>query len=225
MNSLFEHLSSHDLTWAINVGGPSLDAVDMLAAAGAKCLFIDCERTAIGIESIGPIVRSAKSYGMFTMLRSESKQPEILIRYLDRGIDGIVVPHTDTVEELEQIAQILDYVSKGQPEKLMSIAQIESQTAVDNIVAMSASKAVDSFLIGPNDLSHSMGFKGSLEAVPLWQAIDGVIKELQKNQRLWGIPGLPSSQDKLTTQGAQFLYCTLGQIIQAGFKTFKTSTS
>ena len=40
MNSLFEHLSSHDLTWAINVGGPSLDAVDMLAAAGAKCLFI-----------------------------------------------------------------------------------------------------------------------------------------------------------------------------------------
>jgi len=224
MNSLFEHLSSHSLTWAINVGGPSLDAVDMLAAAGAKCLFIDCERMAIGIESIGPIVRSAKSYGMFTMLRSESKQPEILIRYLDRGIDGIVVPHTDSVEELEQIAQILDYVSKGQPEKFMSIAQIESQTAVDNIAAMSASKAVDSFLIGPNDLSHSMGFKGKLDVEALWQVIDGVIQELQIHQRLWGIPGLPSSQEKLTSQGARFLYCSLGQIIQTGFKTFNIST-
>lgn len=224
MNSLFKHLSSHHLTWAINVGGPSLDTIDMLATAGAKCLFIDCERTAIGIESIGPMVRSAKNHGMFTMLRSESKQPEVLIRYLDRGIDGIVVPHTDTVEELEQIAQIIDYVSKGQPEKFMSIAQIESQTAVKNITKMANSTAVNSFLIGPNDLSHSMGFKGDLEVESLWQAVDGVIQELQKYQRLWGLPGLPSTKEKLASQGARFLYCTLSQIIQTGFKTFNIST-
>jgi 2-keto-3-deoxy-L-rhamnonate aldolase RhmA len=85
MNSLLLHLTNHPLTCAINVGGPSLDNVNMLAVAGAKCLFIDCERNAIHIESAGPIVRAAKSHGMLTMLRSENKQAETLIRYLDRG--------------------------------------------------------------------------------------------------------------------------------------------
>jgi 4-hydroxy-2-oxoheptanedioate aldolase len=75
MNSLQLHLTNHPLTWAINV--------DMLAAAGATCLFIDCERTAIHIESVGPIVRVAKSPGMLTMLRNENKQAETLIRSLD----------------------------------------------------------------------------------------------------------------------------------------------
>jgi len=222
MNPLLKHLSSHSLTWAINVGGPSLDAIDMLAMAGAKCLFIDCERAAINIESIGPMVRSAKSHGMLTMLRSESKQPEILIRYLDRVVDGIVVPHTETVDELEQIAQIIDYVSKGHPEKFMSIAQIESIQAVQNIKKMAPSSAVNGFLVGPNDLSHSMGFKGDLEPDAIWQAIDGVIVELEKYQRIWGLPGSPSTQETLTARGARFLYCTLPQIIQTGFKVFQT---
>lgn len=85
MNFLLLHLTNHPLTWTINLGGPALDNVDMLAAVGAKCLFIDYKRTAIHIESAGPIVRAAKSHGMLTMLKSENKQAKILIRYLDRG--------------------------------------------------------------------------------------------------------------------------------------------
>lgn len=34
--------------WPVNPGGASLEVVDGLARAGAACLFIDCERTAIG---------------------------------------------------------------------------------------------------------------------------------------------------------------------------------
>ncbi len=223
MNSLLLHLTNHPLTWAINVGGPSLDNVDMLAAAGAKCLFIDCERTAIHIESVGPIVRAAKSHGMLTMLRSENKQAETLIRYLDRGIDGIVVPHTDTLEEFEQISQVIDYVSKGNRDQFMAIAQIESKLAVQNIEALAASSCVDSFLIGPNDLSHSMGFKGDLKSPQLWDAIDRVIFELQKHQRIWGIPGQLETQQQLTQKGAKYLYCTLQQIIQQGFQSYRST--
>jgi 4-hydroxy-2-oxoheptanedioate aldolase len=154
------------------------------------------------------------------MLRSENQQPETLIRYLDRGIDAIVVPHTETVEELKMIAEVVDYVSKGQKDKFMTIAQIESLNAVNHIQSLASSTDVDSFLIGPNDLSHSMGFKGDLKMPALWQAIDRVIQELESHQRIWGIPGLPESQPKYTQQGAKYLYCTLLQIIQQGFKPF-----
>jgi len=82
--------------WCVNPGGASLDVLDMLARVGVRCVFIDCERSAIHIESVTAMVRCAHSHGMAAMLRSESSQPEILVRYLDRGIDALVVPHTET---------------------------------------------------------------------------------------------------------------------------------
>lgn len=222
MNTLLKHLTEHSMTWVVNIGGASVDRVDMLAAAGVKCLFIDCERTAIHIESVRPLVLAAKSYGMFTMLRTENQQEETLVRYLDRGVDAIVVPHTESVEQLKMISQVVDYVSKGKRDQFMTIAQIESQQAVKNIESMVSTDFVDSFLIGPNDLSHSMGFKGNLDVKDLWQTIDEVILKLNYHQRIWGIPGQPESLSQFSQKGAKYLYTTLQQVIQQGFKSYQS---
>ena len=222
MNTLLKHLTEHSMTWVVNIGGASVDRVDMLAAAGVKCLFIDCVRTAIHIESVRPLVLAAKSYGMFTMLRSENQQEETLVRYLDRGVDAIVVPHTESVEQLKMISQVVDYVSKGKRDQFMTIAQIESQQAVSNIESMLSTDYVDSFLIGPNDLSHSMGFKGNLDIKDLWQTIDEVILKLNHYQRVWGIPGQPESLSQFSQKGAKYLYTTLQQVIQQGFKSYQS---
>ena len=222
MNTLLKHLTEHSMTWVVNIGGASVDRVDMLAAAGVKCLFIDCERTAIHIESVRPLVLAAKSYGMFTMLRSENQQEETLVRYLDRGVDAIVVPHTESVEQLKMISQVVDYVSKGKRDQFMTIAQIESQQAVSNIESMVSTDYVDSFLIGPNDLSHSMGFKGNLDIKDLWQTIDEVILKLNHYQRVWGIPCQPESLSQFSQKGAKYLYTTLQQVIQQGFKSYQS---
>jgi 4-hydroxy-2-oxoheptanedioate aldolase len=222
MNTLLKHLTEHSMTWVVNIGGASVDRVDMLAAAGVKCLFIDCERTAIHIESVRPLVLAAKSYGMFTMLRTENQQEETLVRYLDRGVDAIVVPHTESVEQLKMISQVVDYVSKGKRDQFMTIAQIESQQAVSNIESMVSTDYVDSFLIGPNDLSHSMGFKGNLDIKDLWQTIDEVILKLNHYQRVWGIPGQPESLSQFSQKGAKYLYTTLQQVIQQGFKSYQS---
>jgi 4-hydroxy-2-oxoheptanedioate aldolase len=203
--------------WTVNPGGASLDAVDALARAGARCLFIDCERTAVNLESVTALTRCAHGRGLGVLLRSESRQPEILVRYLDRGIDGIVVPHTETVAHLEAIAQVLSYVTKGQPQRLFSIAQIESRGAVANVDALAACDAVDAFLIGPNDLSHSLGFLGDTSRAEVTQAVRAVIASLQARQRVWGLPATAENAAHWTGQGARLLYCTLEQILTAGF--------
>ena len=81
---------------------------------------------------------------------------------------------------------------------------------------------VDSFLIGPNDLSHSMGFKGNLDIKDLWQTIDEVILKLNHYQRVWGIPGQPESLSQFSQKGAKYLYTTLQQVIQQGFKSYQS---
>jgi 4-hydroxy-2-oxoheptanedioate aldolase len=210
-------LSAGQAVWTVNPGGASLDVVDLLARAGAKCLFIDCERTAVHIESVTALVRCAHSHGMAAILRSESAQPEILVRYLDRGIDGIVVPHTETVAELDAIGEVLRYVTRGQRERVFAIAQIESQPAVANVLALAACRSVDGFLIGPNDLSHSLGFAGDTSRPELATAIDSVVAALQQQGRAWGLPAQTNTAAGWQQRGAQFLYGTLEQIVKSGF--------
>lgn len=52
-------LENGQTTWMVNPGGASVDVVDMLANAGAKCVFLDCERTAVSIESVAALARCA----------------------------------------------------------------------------------------------------------------------------------------------------------------------
>jgi 4-hydroxy-2-oxoheptanedioate aldolase len=218
-------LDAEETTWMVNPGGASIDAVDMLARLGVRCLFIDCERTAIGIESVTALVRCAHSNGMAALLRTESMRPEIMVRYLDRGIDGIVVPHVETVAELKAIGETVAYVAKGRKEQIISLAQIESQAAVSNIAALAAEHSVDGFLIGPNDLSHSMGFTGNTSQPEVVRAIDDVIAVLEQRNRTWAIPGLPESAPRWSERGARLLYCTMEQILRSGYGGFTTSVT
>ena len=210
-------LASGGTHWMLNPGGASLDAVDMLARAGARCLFIDCERTAVGIESVTALTRCAHSHGMATLLRSESKQPEVLVRYLDRGVDGLVVPHVETVAQLQAIRGVVDYVTRGRPETVFTVAQIESHAAVEAADALAAQHAVDAFLVGPNDLSHSLGLLGDTQHADLLSAVDGVVDTLQRHGRIWGIPATASSAARWAGRGARLLYGTLEQILNAGY--------
>ena len=218
--SLKERLKSKDLLWMINAGGASIDVIDSLARAGAECVFIDCERTAINLESITPMVRAIHSHGMFAVLRSESLQAEVLIRYLDRGIDGLISPHVETAEQLMMISDVVDYVGRSQARDIFKIAQIESVPAVDNINDLANNQFTDAFLIGPNDLSHSLGLHGDQTNPLLWQSVDVVVSSLSQAQRSWGIPGNPQTCTKWENQGAGFLYCSIDQILKLGYSNF-----
>ncbi len=218
--TLQERLQSDDLLWMVNAGGSSIDVIDSLAKAGAECVFIDCERTAINIESITPMVRTIHAHGMFAVLRSESLQPEVLIRYLDRGIDGLISPHIETTSQLQMISEVVDYVGSSQSRTIFKIAQIESVRALENIANLSIDQSTDTFLIGPNDLSHSLGLKGSQTDPLLWQKVDEVISALNQQTRTWGIPGNPQTASNWVNKGASFLYCSVDQILKLGYANF-----
>lgn len=213
-------LASGQPIWMINPGGASIDMADMLGNLGARCVFIDCERTAVNVESVTALARCAQSHGMAALVRTESMQPEIMVRYLDRAIDGIVVPHVETVKDLETIAQVVAYVTRGKSSRVFSIAQIESSGAIENIDALAANGSVDAFLIGPNDLAHSMGFNGDTARPEVARAIDGVISVLQKEARIWGIPANSETAQHMSRRGARLLYCSMEQILNRGFSQY-----
>lgn len=205
----------------VNPGGAALDVVDMLGRLGAKCVFIDCERTAVGLESVAPLARCAQRYGMAAVVRSESAHPETLVRYLDRDIDAIVVPHVESIAAAQSIAQTVHYVTRGECSRVFTVAQIESVAGVEHAEALATVPGIDGVLIGPNDLAHSMGFGGDTNAPAVQAAVESVADIVQAHRRPWGLPVSPATCPRWVARGAQLLYVPLEAILRTGWSAYQ----
>ena len=98
-SKLKEKMRRGEVAIAVNIGGHNADIIEPLARLGADVAFIDCERTGIGLDAATDLIRASRAAGLPCVVRSWSKAPEVLVRYLDRKVDGIVVPHVDSLEE------------------------------------------------------------------------------------------------------------------------------
>jgi 2-keto-3-deoxy-L-rhamnonate aldolase RhmA len=72
-------------------------------------------------------------------------------------------------------------------EHTLIIAQIETQEAVENIDAILSVEGIDVGLIGPNDLSISLGIPDQMNSETLLKAIDRVVETAKKRKKATGI--------------------------------------
>ena len=201
---------------AANPGGVALPTVEALAACGVDCLFIDCERTAISIESVPPLARTAQALGMSAVVRVPTKDAALLTRYLDCKVDGIVLPLVESAAEAQALVATARTATKGGEAQLLLIAQIESIAGHRNLEDIAQVSGIDVILIGPNDLSHSMGFLGDTSRPELKAAVDDIIGRLVALGRPFGLPATAASAPDLVRRGATFVYATLEGLLRPG---------
>ncbi len=82
----------------------------------------------------------------------------LLIRYLNAGADGLMVPMVDTADQARAIVDAVRYALPSNHEKRIVIAMIETVGAIDDLEAMLEVDGIDVFFIGPGDLSQDMGY-------------------------------------------------------------------
>ena len=92
------------------------------------------------------------------IVRPHSHERPILIRYLNAGADGLMVPMVDTVDQARAIVEAVRYACPADYEKRLIVAMIETSKAIENIDHLLAVEGVDVFFIGPGDLSQNMGY-------------------------------------------------------------------
>jgi 4-hydroxy-2-oxoheptanedioate aldolase len=201
---------------AVNPGGVALPVVEAAAALGAGVLFIDCERTAISVESVPALARTAQALGMSALVRSPSHDPALLTRYLDCGVDGLILP---AVESAAVCAMLLDTAATAAGRRaadLLLVAQIESVPGLERWDEIAAAPGIDLVLIGPNDLSHSMGFRGDTGRPEVVEAVAALAARLRAKGRAFGLPVTPDSAADWVSRGATFLYTTLQTLLAPG---------
>jgi len=87
--------------------------VEMVGYAGYDFVILDMEHVCVNPETLENMVRAAECAGITPLVRVPGAAPEAILRALDCGAQGIVVPHLRNAEEAAQVVAASRYHPLG----------------------------------------------------------------------------------------------------------------
>ena len=219
MNLIKQRFRDQQHVIAVNVGGRNPDVMGVLASAGAHAAFIDCERTGIGLDVATELIRAAKVAGLTSLVRSWSKDPAVLVQFMDRQVDGLVVPHINCAQDAIEVVELVRYACGDDkaPSKIV-IVQIETREAIEALDEIMAVPGVDAYLIGPNDLAYSLMGQRSARTPDVLAAVDGIAKRLKAAGKPFGLPSKLDGLPDFVASGACLLYYPIEWLLTSALK-------
>ena len=186
-------------------------AVECASLAGLDFVVLDCEHGAYEAENTVAAMMVAGRYGITPFVRVRDTGRSAVMKMLDAGAHGLIIPYVKTVEEVEKLIEFSKYypigsrgyagtISNGfnQPDwtkntleyfetcnrETLLIPQCETKECLDNIEAIAALEGVDGILFGPADLSVSLGIPGNMQAPMLLEAMEHVKSVCKRNGKI-----------------------------------------
>jgi 4-hydroxy-2-oxoheptanedioate aldolase len=197
-----------------------------LVELGADSVFLDCEHGTWSFEDVRETAQIVRSVNGAAIVRPHSHERPLIIRYLNAGADGIMVPMVDTAQQAQAIVDTVRYALASDYEKRLVISMVETVQAVDNLEEMLAVDGIDVFFIGPGDLSQDMGFP---PAPPFGEPRPAVVMEkvaaaVEKIRAAGKIAGTLATADELPhwlEKGVQFFYMHSDPFLRLGMNGIK----
>ncbi len=185
---------------------PSPQVTVAMASLGFDWIVVDLEHTSITTQEAETIFIAAESCRCKPFVRLPSADPYLARRLLDAGAVGIMVPVVESREKFDQFSEHCLFPPKGKRglglvraniwgwnlEKYFNefkpiiIAQIETQTGVENIKNILASQFLDGIMIGPYDLTASLGKAGRFEDETYNSVCNSIFEEAKKHKKMIG---------------------------------------
>jgi 2-dehydro-3-deoxyglucarate aldolase/4-hydroxy-2-oxoheptanedioate aldolase len=178
----------------------------MLANLGYDFVFIDMEHSAYGLQPTADMIKVARLAGIVPLVRVTDLAYNVIAPVLDAGAMGLMLPRVETRQQVEQFVRFMKYPPLGvrgatagrgstdyggaSPRELVQslnentlvILQIERKVAVENIDDLLSVPGVDAAVIGPFDLTISLGEDST--SSPLVEAAISRVVEAAKRHRI-----------------------------------------
>jgi 2-keto-3-deoxy-L-rhamnonate aldolase RhmA len=194
--NLKTRLARNDLTigsW-ITLAHPAI--AEIMAKAGFDWLVVDLEHSAITIREAAELIRVIDLCGVVPLVRLSANDAVQIKRVMDAGAHGVIVPMVNSATEAEQAVAAVRYPPQGRRgvglaraqgygtafadyrdwvnREAIVIVQVEHILAVNNLAAILAVEGVDGFIVGPYDLSGSLGLPGEFEHPQMVEALQEI---------------------------------------------------
>jgi 2-keto-3-deoxy-L-rhamnonate aldolase RhmA len=200
------------------------EIVRCFAAAGFDYVFIDQEHGSFNLETVHDMIIASKTCGITPIVRVGELQYTLCARLLDQGAQGIILPRVEDPELLKEAMSwlrfpptgrrgygvnptMVDYESKNfqeiiehQNRNTLAVVQFETVTAMERLDDLLSVPGLDVIMVGPADLSISLGIPGQFEHPLLISTVDRLI---EKCNRHGVVPGIQLRSVELSRFWAQ----------------------
>ncbi len=214
--------------------------VQLAAAAGLDFVIIDTEHGAFNTETVADLIKLARMAGVIPIVRVVAGTYEYICPRLDAGAGGVLVPRIGSAEAVRQAVRVSKYpplgvrgiiTLKGQTDYVISnlrevvekknaqnfvIPQIELRDALEQVDEIVSVDGIDAVLVGPCDLSVSLGRPGELTHPEQTQAVERVIGSCRRHGVAPGIAvGSIASAKEWIAKGMRLVCCQTDVMILA----------
>jgi len=210
---------------------PSSVSAEVIAHAGFDWACVDMQHGLIDYQAMVTMLQAISTTGTVPIVRVPWNEPGIIMKSLDAGAYGVIIPMVNTRAEAEAAAGACHYAPRGYrsygpiraaiyagrdyfdhaDDTMLCIAMIETAQALDNLDAILSTPGVDACYVGPADLSVSLGLppRSDHEGGPFTEALERIVAACRKHGVVPGAhAGSPQVALKRIQQGFQFLEVT-----------------
>lgn len=233
-NSLKNKIRRREITigsW-ITLGHTSI--AEIMAKAGFDWLTVDMEHSAITLYQAQQLIQVIELCGVVPLVRVGENNHTLIKRVMDTGAHGVIVPMVNTREDAIKAVNAVKYPPIGARgvglaraqgyglefdkykdwanKESVVIVQIEHIKAVDNLEDILKVEGIDAFIVGPYDLSGSIGHPGEFEHPEMIAALRKIMEVSKQLNIPAGFHVIQPDVDVLMTkinEGYKFLAFSL----------------
>ena len=187
------------------VSYPDPAITETFARAGFDFIAIDMEHTTISLEQARGVITSAHSEGTTCLPRPVSHSNDIFKPLLEAGADGMIVQMVETADQVRKLIDDMKFPPVGRRSYGVNrahgygfefdsyitewndtstlILQVESITGVENIDELLAFDEVDGVMVGPYDISGSLGVPGQINHPKVREAAKKVVEASARHNK------------------------------------------
>jgi 4-hydroxy-2-oxoheptanedioate aldolase len=174
------------------------DLIDALGAAGYHFTIIDTEHGAFGIETAESLIRACEAAALVPLVRVPRGDTTSIYKALDAGAAGVLVPSIESADEAQAAVDAATFAPRGRrgacpivraanhsalPWRAFASRQagngvllmVETAAGLEHCEAICAVPGVKALVVGPFDLSVSLGHGGDVQAAAVQEGVQRLI--------------------------------------------------
>ncbi len=184
--------------------------VEIIGHIGFDFVLLDAEHSPMSAEGCEQMVRAADCVNITPIIRVAMNIRQNILRYLDIGALGVMLPQINSKAEVENVIESVKYPPEGRRglasvraanygitgslsayvkeanREIIVIVQVETMQAIDNLKEILAVPGTDVIFIGPSDLSSAMGYPGQINHPEVQKMIVYLVNEIRTAGKVAG---------------------------------------
>lgn len=210
INLITQRLGRNDAALGVAAQMNSPETVEAVGAAGFDFAYIDCEHGSFYLDGLTNLIRAAEAVGLTPVVRVPNHEPSYIMRVLDAGAMGVIVPNVCTKAQAEAVVAAAKYKEgdnggirgacpgtratwhqttdwpafvRWSNENTLVWPLIESQQGIDNIDEIASVAGIHALMLGPFDYAHAIGLPGQPQHPRVQASYASVLKAANAHGR------------------------------------------